>query len=64
MRVDLHINKNIQILDSVLIFLEMMCTINISHLTIRIKFTLGQMTKSYYLKMKKAEDRVAIVKKE
>ena len=49
MRVGLH---NIQILESYLTFLEMMCTINISRLTIRSTTSLNQTTKSYYLKMK------------
>ena len=50
MRVGLH---NIQILESYLTFLEMMYTFNKSRLNIRIKTSLNQMTKSYYLKMKK-----------
>ena len=49
-RVGLH---NIQILETYLTFLEIMYTINISRLTIRNKTSLNQMTKSYYLKMKK-----------
>ena len=49
MRVGLH---SIQILESYLIFLEMMYTINISRLSIRIKTSSNQMNQSYYLKMK------------
>ena len=49
MRVGLH---SIQILESYLIFLEIMYTINILRLSIRIKTSSNQMNQSYYLKMK------------
>ena len=49
MRVDLHNNNNIQTLESYLTSLEMMYSINISRLTIRIKTSLIQLTKSFYL---------------
>ena len=49
MRVGLH---KIQTLESYLIFLEMMYTINRARLTIRSKTSSNQMNKSYCLKMK------------
>ena len=60
MRLGLH---NIQLLESYLTFLEMMYTINISRLTIRIKTSLNQMTKTYYLKMKKPMVKWLLLKK-
>ena len=53
MRVDLHRINNIEILESYLTFLGMMYTINIPRLTIRVKTSLNQMTKSQYLEMEK-----------
>ena len=60
MRVDLH---NIGILKSYLIILEMMYTTNLPRLTVRIKTSSNQMTKSYYLKMKKPMIEWPLVKK-
>ena len=60
MRVGLHY---IQILGSYLTFLEMMYIINISRLTKKIKTSLNQMTKSYYLKMKKPRIEWVLLKK-
>ena len=60
MRVDL---QKIQLLESYLTFLEMMYTINISRLTIRIKTSLNQMTKSSYLKKKKPMIEWLLLKK-